>query len=423
MLAAGARPLEPYPGTQKPWLVECLTCGEINRPRLNNVRSGQGPCRRCGRARASTAQSFDPSQAWAVMEAAGAEPLEPYPGANWKHWRVCCLLCGAITAPRFAGVRRGKGPCWRCAVAKRAAGLAFNGKEAEAIVRDAGGDPVEPYPGNGRTPWRIRCQACSRVNRPRFDNIRQGRGVCRNCADQKRAAVQRLDETIAVSDMRGAGAEPLEPYPGAAKPWRVRCLICGQEGRPTLNNVKDKGTGPCRRCGAAESARVRMTPEAEAIADMRAAGAEPLEPYPGSSKPWLVRCLSCGNENTPQLASIRQGRGPCRLCAAYGFDPGLPAILYILRHELHRAWKYGVAHPDAGRLEKHRRGGWDIETVIHFASGAEALVAERRVKAWARGNGFGHAVDAREMPQGGWTETLRLADVPVHRTILDAAGL
>ncbi len=46
---------------------------------------------------------------------------------------------------------------------------------------------------------------------------------------------------------------------------------------------------------------------------MRAAGAEPLLPYPGAQVPWLCRCLTCDREITPRYDNVvRGGSMPCR---------------------------------------------------------------------------------------------------------------
>lgn len=37
MIGRGARPLEPFPGTQLPWKCFCLSCGEVSAPRYNDV--------------------------------------------------------------------------------------------------------------------------------------------------------------------------------------------------------------------------------------------------------------------------------------------------------------------------------------------------------------------------------------------------
>lgn len=52
-----------------------------------------------------------------------------------------------------------------------------------------------------------------------------------------------------------------------------------------------------------------------ARARMRAAGVEPLEPYPGRAHaPWRCECQSCGSVVTPTMANVQRGQGPCRVC-------------------------------------------------------------------------------------------------------------
>lgn len=111
--------------------------------------------------------------------------------------------------------------------------------------------------------------------------------------------------------MRGAGLEPLEPYPGGRVPWRCRHTACGREVTPRLSNVT-KGQGGCVHC----SGRARIDPEA-AAAVMRAAGLEPLEPYPGTAFPWKSRCTGCGAIVSPRLGSLtgKSRRPGCKPCA------------------------------------------------------------------------------------------------------------
>lgn len=47
---------------------------------------------------------------------------------------------------------------------------------------------------------------------------------------------------------------------------------------------------------------------------MRAAGLEPLVPYPGAQPKWLCRCVECGTEVTPRYYNIKNGWGGCRIC-------------------------------------------------------------------------------------------------------------
>ena len=59
----------------------------------------------------------------------------------------------------------------------------------------------------------------------------------------------------------------------------------------------------------------------EAVDTMRAAGVEPLEPYPGSHAPWRCRCLTCGREVTPRYGLVSRDGGGCRYCASRAVDP------------------------------------------------------------------------------------------------------
>ena len=58
----------------------------------------------------------------------------------------------------------------------------------------------------------------------------------------------------------------------------------------------------------------RSLSEVEAVARLTAKNLEPLEPWHGSTtKPWRVRCLTCGTEGAPRLGSLSTQRG-CRTC-------------------------------------------------------------------------------------------------------------
>lgn len=108
----------------------------------------------------------------------------------------------------------------------------------------------------------------------------------------------------AEDELRTAGYEPLEPYPGTVlSPWRVTCTECEVERTITLNYVR-RG----RRCSHRDPERTKVPVEA-AEEELRAAGYRPLEPYPGNvGIGWLAMCLTCGNPRRPSIGKIRQGR-------------------------------------------------------------------------------------------------------------------
>jgi hypothetical protein len=61
-----------------------------------------------------------------------------------------------------------------------------------------------------------------------------------------------------------------------------------------------------------------------------------LEAYTNSGSPWRSVCLTCDNEVSPQLSSIRYGNGACRHCAHKG-PRGSRVDTEVARHEFAEA--------------------------------------------------------------------------------------
>jgi hypothetical protein len=94
--------------------------------------------------------------------------------------------------------------------------LRLDADEAETAMREAGVEPLDPYPGAG-SPWRCMCGTCGTEVTPRYDDVRGGHAGCKWCARQAAAAGLRLDHETAAVLMIEHGLEPLEPYPGAGR--------------------------------------------------------------------------------------------------------------------------------------------------------------------------------------------------------------
>lgn len=110
MRDAGLEPLEPCPGSDKPWRCRHEACGREVTPRLGNIAAGrQGGCRYC-----SGTAPIPPEEAVALMRSAGLEPLELYPTAT-PPWRCRHVPCGREVKERYSYIRRGGGPCRWCA--------------------------------------------------------------------------------------------------------------------------------------------------------------------------------------------------------------------------------------------------------------------------------------------------------------------
>lgn len=181
MIAAGAEPLEAFPGSHNPWRCRCLTCGSEIWPRLGGIRSGQGACKICGSQRRADKRRFSHEKAASLMLAAGFEVQEPYVNAD-APWTSICLTCGNLAGPRFSAVTsQGRGGCFECGRRKLAESKMLDDQAAEALMRASLLEPLEPYPGSAQ-PWRCRCLRCEREVSPRHHGVLKGQGGCKFCA-------------------------------------------------------------------------------------------------------------------------------------------------------------------------------------------------------------------------------------------------
>ena len=114
--------------------------------------------------------------------------------------------------------------------------------------------------------------------------------------------------------MLAAGLTPLVPYPGNDEPWLSKHDKCNNEVSPHFNSIQ-QGGGGCGFCSG-------RTPDMERVlAEMAAAGLEPLVPYPGANAPWLCKHDKCNNEVRPRYSHIQQGGGGCGFCSGRATDP------------------------------------------------------------------------------------------------------
>jgi len=356
----------------------------------------------------------NPKEAAKELRAAGATPLSDFKGVK-KRWRSRCNICKSIIYPRLAEIRNGHRPCNFCA--KKAAAETRRVPEAQAVreMKSKGLEPLDPYPGAGR-PWRSKCAQCGRINSPRLAAIRSGHQGCRSCANRGKGMV---DAKTAWRVMVKQGkVRPLRQYPGNNKPWRSRCLKCAAEVTPTYSSVASLGRGGCKYCGAKRRTITRTTPQSVARDIMIAGGATPLEPFVNTKTPWKSRCNTCSAVIYPQLGNVRQGAGPCKHCAKYGFNYRNPAVIYLLHHKMEDAYKVGVAGIGTGRLEMLVNLGWRVLATRRTRTGSKATKIENSVLAQLISSGAKpNAVPKSRMPRGGHTETFRKGTLTVTTII------
>ena len=401
MRAAGCIPLVPYPGNHVPWPCIHEPCGRTVTPMYSNVRRRGGEvCRDCGKwIRGAKRRAQLADGAVAAMRAAGFEPLEPYPGSD-KPWRCRHEPCGQERTPALNTVRANGTACRECSAA--AAGRrTWTAETAEATFRENGLTPLEPWPGSSSKPWQARHDTCGRTVTPRLGNVVAGQGPCRECGQEAAHDALRMDHDTAAELFLAAGLHPIAPFPGVDQPWLSRHDRCGAEVSPTYTNIK-RGQGGCIACAAQDaSERLRM-PEEAAREIMARHHLHPVEPYPGSMRPWPSR-HSCGRIVSPTLSNVSANKGICRYChSAFPYDG--PALLYLVVDR--DAVKIGCSSPSGRRIADHERFGWKLAWTVDVPTGDDAYNMEQAMLAWWRTDlALPPAYTRDRLPQTGYTET------------------
>jgi hypothetical protein len=441
-------PLEEFPGTQKPWRSLCLRTGKEVAPAYGKVRDFGHRCVHCSR------NQIDPLDASDLMTASGFKPLVEYPGAN-RPWKSECMKCGKTTSPSYTNVSKGTG-CKYCS------GRAVEHVDAIAAMRQRGFEPLEDFPGATKL-WKVRCRSCHREFETYFHSLKTNKR-CKYCAGVE------VDEAMTSQVLASLKLTPLEKFPGAKQPWKMRCLKCNRVVTPSWTHLtrKDRNVGGCAYCskrrvhmdeliellvkkqlkpigsfingktpwlclclnckrevyprindlrrgqsGCVYCAGLRID-QNKAIETAIKNGFTPLVAYPGANTPWECVCNVCGKTSKPRYTSMQQGGSGCKYCATGGFNFNDPAIVYLITHEVYLAHKIGVA--GAGnqneRLKHHAKHGWKVYKQLEVGTGAEAFEIERKVISWLRyDRNLLPFLSSEQMPQAGWTETVDGAEI------------
>jgi hypothetical protein len=96
----------------------------------------------------------------------------------------------------------------------------------------------------------------------------------------------------------------------------------------------------------------------------------------------------------------------CVRCGHRPYDFSAPAVLYVLEHRLLPAYKVGVTNNRDTRLATHEAADWDTLLVRNLNGEIAYEVEQATIAWWRRELGVGPFMNAADMPQGGWTETI-----------------
>ena len=311
MLQHRFEPLEEYPGNQKVWLCKCLTCGnEIRIRRLTVTQNGTG-CKHCWKERRGLSQRIPQEQALQVMRAAGLEPQEPYVSSE-RPWRCVHLECGREVFPSYNSVQQGGGGCQECGYLKTAKAMRHDAEFAAEIMRSAGLEPLENYPGS-KSKWRCLHLECGQEVLATLSGIRQGESGCFRCGAKNRGLQGRVNPETAREFMITKGLEPQEPYELSDKPWKCIHKDCGSTVYPTYSSIQGGQRG-CRPCAIKEGALRNAYTQEFANDQALTRGYKPLEDYPGAMSHWRCIHIPCGREVKATLNTLMSGKGCCTAC-------------------------------------------------------------------------------------------------------------
>lgn len=453
-----ALPLEEYPGAHNRWKCKCIRCGEIVYPRLSKVNSGQSACKSCGIAAFAESRMLADSDAREKMIGLGVIPDKdsPYPGAL-KPWKSTCVKCNRSISPRYANVLNVKNPCVYCSKKKKhpdetiqaltSANLELLDSnksmdsqvfecrcmkcgnnvvvwwstivrggnpcrfcsntvilpfDAEKIMLNSGLKPLVDYPG-ASSPWESQCKKCNKIVAPTFSAVKNGAG-CGYCAGN------RLDEVDVLRAFTKASLQPIEPYANVSTPWKSQCKKCGHVVTPFPRHVM--AGGGCKFC-----MKRAIDPDV-AFETMLKKKVQPLEPYPGSHTPWSCKCFKCGKISSPTYNKVARRETGCRYCAMRGPDLVAPSYLYLIESKEFNAYKIGVARGTSSRIKQHTNAGWVIRKTFYFSTGEVAYGAESEVLRWWRKDlQLEPFLNKKQIPHGGWTETIHKEDLDIKEIL------
>lgn len=345
-----------------------------------------------------------------LVTAAGMTPLDDFTSLR-APWRCRCDTCGEVSSPTAQNLRAGH-RCRYCAARERAR-VKFERSRARAHAELAaiGLAPLGDYPGT-TTPWPATCLTCGASVSPLVGNIRAGRTrSCGNgCRPRQRPNKWDHAAIIELAAVHGYTlAAPVDDeFDGVSAKWNGTCDSCGRTLVLQPNRMADGGSG-CRPCAAAAASVRLRTPEATAVAAMRAVNLEPLEPYVNAQTPWACLCQRCQTECSPTYWSVAQGRGTglCRCPGGKGLRDDDSAYVYLMESTVHAARKVGIGKAGSIRLSTNAWQGFARVLEVAYCDGATARRVERDVLAGIAD--ADRAVVARaDMPFGGYRETFRI---------------
>lgn len=226
MRERGFNPLEPYPGALNKWTVRCKKCANEFETYFYSTNDKTG-CKYCAGV------AVDMKVVNAKMKELQLQPLTEFPGAT-TGWKSKCLVCQRIVTPDWSHIKNRNSGCAFCSKKR------VDKKEVIEMLKKNRIKPIGIFV-NGKTPWQAKCLKCKKTIYIRINDMRAGQSGCIYCAGL------RVDELDAIKLANKCGFIPLVKYPGASKPWKCQCKVCGKISGPWYTSMQNQQSG-CKYC-------------------------------------------------------------------------------------------------------------------------------------------------------------------------------
>ena len=227
--------------------------------------------------------------------------------------------------------------------------------------------------------------------------------------------------------------EPLTEFPGWHEPWKCRCLDCDAEVHPRFSTVRKSGWA-CATCSRSRFARMKAAEQHDERARLmdEVGGVVPLEPYKKSGTPWKSKCKVCNSIVTPRFDDVvNKKRRACIVCSRnefheFSFDFKAPGVIYFVEHLDLMALKVGITSTSSktDRIGQHELNGWTVIKTWSVQSGFIARDIEQKILRWWRvEKNLPFVCTERDMPQGGFTETIQTSEIDPDEVVSKVEGL
>jgi len=173
MQSSGFQPLEKFVRSNSPWKCRCNKCGNISSPSLKTVKNNKTKCAYCAGLRITSEQAISD------MAESNLTPLEPYKSTHAR-WKSRCNNCNKIVYISHSKAKYRKQKCRYCADFRPK----LDYSEMEKLIKSYGFKLQEPFTTTKQSLKAIHTK-CGKKTNIYYGSIRRGIGMCKWCASNK----------------------------------------------------------------------------------------------------------------------------------------------------------------------------------------------------------------------------------------------